>query len=67
MCAAVAFAILLPFIPYAISIFIGGSASPFIDLYVSTAISGVIAAVLSVVFYKVAVGNAKELLMKAET
>jgi hypothetical protein len=67
MCIGVAFGILLPFIPYGISIFIGGSASPFIDLYVATAISGVIATVLSVVFYKVAVGNAKELLMKAET
>ena len=67
MCIGVVFGILLPFIPYGISIFIGGSASPFIDLYVATAISGVIATVLSVVFYKVAVGNAKELLMKAET
>jgi hypothetical protein len=66
MCTGVAFAILLPFIPYAISLFIGGSASPLIDPYVATAISGVIAAVSSVVFYKVAIGNAKELLMKAE-
>jgi hypothetical protein len=66
MCIGVAFAILLPFIPYAISIFTGGLASPFMDLYVATAISGVITAVLSVVFYKVAVGNAKELLIKAE-
>jgi hypothetical protein len=66
LCAGVALAILLPFIPYTISIFIGGLANPFVDLYVATAISGVVAAVLSVVFYKVAVGNAEELLIKAE-
>ncbi len=60
----VATAVLLPFIPYVISLFTG--IAPFIDLYVSTAISGIIAAVLSVVFYKVAVGNAQELLSKAQ-
>ena len=66
MCTGVACAILLPFIPYALSLFIGGSANPFMDLYTATAISGVIAAISSVVFYKVALGNAKELLTKAE-
>jgi hypothetical protein len=38
----------------------------FIDPYVATAISGVTAVVLTVVFYKMAVGNARELLQKAE-
>jgi hypothetical protein len=66
VCAGVAVAILLPFIPYAVSIFIGNSANPFIDLYVATAISGVIAAVVTGVFYSIAVGNARELLRKAE-
>jgi hypothetical protein len=66
LCAGVAVAMFLPFVPYVISIFIGGSASPFMDLYAATAISGIIATVISVVFYKVAVGNAKDLLMKAE-
>ena len=65
-CGAVVFAMLLPFIPYILSIFIGGSIGGFIDLYVATAISGIIAAVLSVIFYKIAEGNAKDLLSKAE-
>ena len=66
MCAGVAIAILLPFIPYVISILIGGLANPFIDLYAATAISGVVAAIFTGVFYKIAVGNASELLSKAE-
>lgn len=64
--AAVAVAVLLPFVPYVFSIFTNSAVAPIIDLYVATAISGVIAAVLTVVFYRVAVGNAKELLSKAE-
>jgi len=66
MCVGVAIAILLPFIPYAFSIFMGGLANPFIDLYVATAISGVVAAIFTGVFYSIAVGNARELLAKAE-
>ena len=66
ICAAASVAILLPFVPYIIQIFIGGSANPFIDLYLATAISGVVAAVFTGVFYSVAVGNASELLSKAE-
>lgn len=64
--AAVAVAVLLPFVPYVFSIFTNGAVAPFIDLYVATAISGVIAAVLTVIFYKLAVGNARELLSKAQ-
>jgi hypothetical protein len=64
--AAVAVAVLLPFVPYVFSIFTNSAVAPIIDLYVATAISGVIAAVLTAVFYRVAVGNAKELLSKAE-
>jgi hypothetical protein len=66
VCAGVVLAMLLPFIPYGISIFMGGSANSFMDLYVATAISGAVATVFTVIFYKVAVGNAKELLTKAE-
>ncbi len=65
-CAAVALVLMLPFFPYMISIFTGANAAPFLDLYTATAISGAVAAVLSVIFYKVAVGNAEELLSKAE-
>jgi hypothetical protein len=63
-CAAASLVILLPLLPYLISKFIGGA--PFIGLYEGTAISGVLAVVLTVLFYKIAIGNAKELLEKAE-
>jgi len=63
---AVVLVLMLPFVPYIISIFSNGLVSSFIDLYVATAISGVVSAVLTVVFYKMAVGNAKELISKAE-
>ena len=65
-CGAVALAVLLPLLPYAFSVFLGGQIGVLIDVYPALAISGVIAAVLTVIFYKVAVGNAKELLTKAE-
>jgi hypothetical protein len=65
-CAAVALAVLLPFLPYLIAVFTNGAVNSFIDIYTATAISGVIAIVMSVIFYKIAVGNAKELLSKAE-
>jgi hypothetical protein len=66
ICLGVAIAILLPFLPYAISILIGSLSNPFIDLYVATASSGVIAAIVAGVFYSIGVGNARELLGKAE-
>jgi uncharacterized membrane protein YhdT len=65
-CAAAALAILLPFLPYLIAVFTNGAVNSFLDLYTATAISGVIAVVMSAIFYKIAVGNAKELLSKAE-
>jgi hypothetical protein len=65
-CMAVALAVLLPMLPYAFSVFTGGQIGVIIDLYLALAISGVIAAVLTVIFYNLAVGNAKELLTKAE-
>ncbi len=64
--AGVALALMLPFFPYAISLFTGGAIAAFLDLYTATAISGVTAAVVTVIFYKVAVDNAKELLLKAQ-
>ena len=65
-CAGAGAAILAPLLPYVLSIFSGGQIAPFFDLYLSIAISGVISAVLTVVFYQLAIGNAKELLAKAE-
>jgi hypothetical protein len=63
-CIGVAAAVLLPFLPYILSLIIGGA--PLIDLYIATAISGVIATVLTVAFYRWAVDNAKELFAKAQ-
>ena len=65
-CAAVTFGVLLPLIPYIISVFTGGQISAFIELYQGIIISGIISTVLTIVFYKIAVGNAKELLSKSE-
>jgi hypothetical protein len=65
-CFAVALAVLAPLLPYVISMFAAGLITPFIGLYESLAISGVIAAVLTVIFNKLAIGNAQELLSKAE-
>ncbi len=63
--AALALAILSPFIPYGISLFAGGFPIS-IDLYLATAISGVIATALTIIFYKLAIDSAEELLAKAE-
>jgi len=66
VCAGVGLVILLPFIPYVMSVFVGGSSNPLMDPYLASGISGALAAAFSVVFYKIAIGNAKELLSKAE-
>jgi len=63
-CALAGLAIISPIIPYAISSFIPGFG--FLDPIVAVAISGVVAAVLTAVFYRVAINNAQELLSKAE-
>jgi hypothetical protein len=65
-CAATALAVLAPLIPYAISTFSQGLISPFLSLYESIIVSGVVALVLTIVFYKFALGNASEMLQKAE-
>jgi hypothetical protein len=64
-CGLGGLAIISPFIPYAISTVFPafGSLDPIIALIVS----GIIAAVLTAIFYRVAIGNAKELLSKAES
>ncbi|MCW4010459.1 MAG: hypothetical protein NWF05_07545 [Candidatus Bathyarchaeota archaeon] len=65
-CAAVGLAVLLPLFPYVALLFAGMQIGVFLELYQVLILSGVIAAVLTVIFYKVAEGNAKELLTKAE-
>jgi hypothetical protein len=65
-CFAVAFAVLLPLLPNIISSFVGIQIGTFLELYQAVIISGVIAAVLTALFYSMAVANARELLAKAE-
>jgi hypothetical protein len=66
VCSLSALAVLAPFVPYVLSIFVPGLFAAFIDLYLAIAVSGVVAAVITAVFYRVAVKNAEELLSKAE-
>jgi hypothetical protein len=71
-CALAGLAILAPLVPYVISRF----ATPFlpfalpamgpIELAISITISGVIAAILTAIFYKINLNSAKELIRKAE-
>jgi len=64
-CALATAAVLAPLLPYALSILFPGFAA-FIDPYLAIVVSGVIAAVITAVFYRGAVKNAAELLSKAE-
>ncbi len=71
VCFFVGLAILAPLAPYAISVFASSFISipwtfgPF-EIAVSLAISGVIATVITVVFYRIVLDSAKELIRKAE-
>jgi hypothetical protein len=65
-CALATLAMLAPFVPYVLSIFVPDLFVAFIDPYLAIVVSGVIAAVIAAVFYRVAVENAEELLSKAE-
>lgn len=70
-CLLAGIAILTPFLPYAFSSIISsvfpGLAGLTLDPFLALGISAVIAAVLTLIFYRIAVKNAKELLKKAET
>ena len=69
-CVLAVAAILAPFVPYVLSLM--SSFIPFLagisvlDPFLAVAISGVISIVLTVIFYRIALTNAKELLAKAE-
>ena len=64
-------AVLASFFPYLLSSMVSqvlpnlGIGAPF-DPYVATVISGIIAFVLAMIFYRVSLGNAKKLLEEAE-
>jgi len=64
ICLIAGVAILSPFVPYAVS-FIGQA--PPLDLYQAVIVSAVISAILTFVGYRIAVRNARQLLVKAET
>ncbi|MGD6851219.1 MAG: hypothetical protein ACQCN6_04075 [Candidatus Bathyarchaeia archaeon] len=69
-CALAGLAILAPLAPYLISTFLS-SVLPIgpmggLELAISIAISGVIAAVITAVFYRINIGQAEELIRKAE-
>jgi len=64
-CALGGLAILAPLIPYAISTIIPGF--NVLDPYIAVGISGVVAAIIAFVFYRIAINNAEELLRNAES
>ena len=71
ICSVAGAGILSPFIPYMIastlSAFIPSlSTFPFLDPYIATVVSVVIAVVLTVIFYSLALNEAKEFLSKAQ-
>jgi hypothetical protein len=67
LCFLVAITILVPFAPYLLSSFVPILAQPFIDLYVAVILSSTIATIITLIFYRISVKNAEELLRKAET
>jgi len=68
LCLVLALAILSPLVPYAITMMNLPFLVPLpnVDLYVAVSISVVIALIINFVFYKIALKNAEEFLVKAE-
>ncbi len=70
-CALAGLGILAPLLPYVISVFAGSfftmPAMGTLELVISVVISGIIASVISIVFYRINIDSAKELIRKAET
>ena len=70
-CSLAGLAILAPLIPYALSVFglpfLQIPAMGLMELSISVIISGIIASVIAVIFYKISLDSSKELLRKAET
>ncbi len=70
-CILVGIALLAPFLPYALSSALPGIipdlfGGVFIDPFLALVISAIIAVLLTMIFYRITVKNAKELLIKAE-
>lgn len=66
VCFVLALVILSPLIPYTVTTMSIPQPLPTIDLYVALPISAVIAIIVTYMFYKIALKNAKEFLIKAE-
>ena len=65
-CLLTTVAILIPFLPYILSAFIPNLIGFSVDLYQAVIVSAIITIALTIIFYRVALKNAKELLAKAE-
>jgi hypothetical protein len=65
-CFVTAIIILTPFVPYMLSTFLPGLTGPLIDLYTALVLSAIISVASTLIFYQIALKNAKELLTKAE-
>lgn len=65
-CLLAAVGMLFPFLPYVLSSVIPMLGHPFIELYQAVLISAIIAIVLTFVFYRIALKNARELLAAAK-
>jgi len=70
-CLLAGVAILAPFFPYALSsmlseIMPGSTGVAFLDPLLAVVVSAIIAIIITVIFYRIALKNARELLAKAE-
>jgi hypothetical protein len=66
LCGSIGVGILSPLFLYVFSSILSSSATPLFDLYEGVAVSAIVGAVIALVFYRLAIQNAKELLKKAE-
>jgi hypothetical protein len=65
-CFVTAIVLLIPFFPYVLSLLLPDLGGPIVDPYTAVILSAIISVVLALIFYQLAVKNAKELLTRAE-
>jgi hypothetical protein len=65
-CFLAAMTLLSPFVPYMLSLFIPKLVGPLIELYQAVIVSAIISVVITLIFYRIALKNAGELLKRAE-